>query len=65
MNVKNVSSNELAAAETLGDKSVICKFLISLEGKTTVAFSNPIGRASNLAATTHHPGIFAPGKVEN
>ena len=63
MNVKNVSSNELAAAETLGDKSVICKFLISLE--TAVAVSNPIGRASNLAATTHHPGIFTPGKVEN
>ena len=51
-NVKNVSSNELAAAETLGDKSVIFKFLISLE--TAVAVSNPIGRASNLAATTHH-----------
>ena len=62
-NVKNVSSNELAAAETLGDKSVICKFLISLE--TTVVVSNPIGRASNLAATTHHSSIFTPGKVEN
>ena len=62
-NVKNVSSNELAAAETLGDKSVICKFLISLE--TAVAVSNLIGRASNLAATTHHSGIFTPGKVGN